>query len=137
MAALEYLESSQQVFNLEVEADHEYLVGQSAVRVHNTYDEGVPSRGYDRPEVETRSGTAVTDRRAVDDWDDFLGPDQTGIDPRDGLPDPDRIWSGDGRRSIRYGPHEMGSRPNRQHYHRETWSEEGVRNELQRVQRTR
>ncbi|MDD9941113.1 MAG: hypothetical protein OXU20_08755, partial [Myxococcales bacterium] len=94
-----------------------------------------PSRGYDRPELETKSGKAVSARHATDDWDGFLGTGQTNIDPRDGLPDPDRIWSADGRRSVRYGPHEMGSKPNKHHYHKETWSPGQVHNELQRVQK--
>ena len=97
---------------------------------------GLKSRAYDRPEVEIKSGTPVKDRDAIDDWDDFLGPNQTDIDPRDGLPDPDRIWSGDGKRSIRYGEHEMKSKPNKHHYHKETWFDDHVENVLQRVQRT-
>ena len=95
------------------------------------------SRTYDRPEIERPSGKAVKDTDAVEDWDDFLGSDQTDVDPRDGLPDPDRIWSTDGKRSIRYGEHEMNSTPRKQHYHKETWHEDSVENELQRVQQTK
>ncbi|MEM6406532.1 MAG: RHS repeat-associated core domain-containing protein, partial [Pseudomonadota bacterium] len=91
------------------------------------------SRGYDRPETETRSGTSVKQKDAVDKWDEFLGPDQTNIDPRDGLPDPDRIWSTDGKRSIRFGEHEMNSKPNKLHYHQETWYDDKVENVLQRI----
>lgn len=91
-----------------------------------------PSRGYDRPEIETKSGKAVKESEVTKDWDDFLGQKQTKVDPRDGLPDPDRIWSADGQRSIRYGDHEMGSKPSKQHYHRETWYDTHVDNDLQR-----
>lgn len=33
-----------------------------------------------------------------------------------------RIVSADGTRSIRFGNHEMGSSPNKFHYHEETWA---------------
>ena len=36
--------------------------------------------------------------------------------------DPNRIVSADGTRSIRYGNHEMGSKPTKHHYREETWS---------------
>jgi len=93
------------------------------------------SRPYDRPEIEVKSGKAVRAQGATEDWDDFLGPNQTNIDPRDGMPDPDRIWSKDGQRSVRFGGHEMDSSPSKFHYHRETWEAGQVTNELQRVQR--
>lgn len=92
------------------------------------------SAPYDRPEIETKSGKAVKSKDAVKDWEDFLGPDQTNIDPRTGMPDPDRIWSADGKRSIRFGKHEMDSKPNKAHYHKETWHDDHVENVLQRVQ---
>jgi RHS repeat-associated protein len=108
--------------------------GPGSARTAAALPDSLPSRGYDRPSIETKSGRAVRARDATDDWDEFLGADQTGIDPRDGLPDPDRIWSEDGTRSIRYGEHEMRSRPRRSHYHRERWDNDLVENELQRVQ---
>jgi RHS repeat-associated protein len=111
-------------------------VGKEAGALGNATKCPTRTRGYDRPEIETRSGRAVKDTGAVGDWDDFLGPNQTNIDPRTGQVDPDRIWSADGNRSIRYGEHEMNSAPNKQHYHRETWHETHVENELQRVQQT-
>ena len=119
----------------------EMLPGQSEEPLQNMHRAGrrsdvPPSRPYDRQQTEVRSGVAVTDRRATDDWDEFLGPAQTNIDPRDGMPDPDRIWSEDGTRSIRFGDHEMNGTPNNTHYHRETWTDEEVHNELQRVQQT-
>lgn len=79
----------------------------------------------------------MKDRLATDDWDQFLGPDQTNVDPRDGFPDNDRIWSSDGQRSIRYGEHETTGNPNKHHYHRETWFDTYVENILQRIQATK
>ena len=118
---------------------HTFFVGEDGVLVHNckspTASVVKNSRGYDRFENETKSGKAVREKNVVDDWDDFLGKDQTNIDPRDGLPDPDRIWSADGTRSIRYGAHEMGSSPTKHHYHKETWHPTHVDNVLQRIQR--
>lgn len=56
-------------------------------------------------------------------WDEFLGPgEHTNLHPRTGLPDPNRIVSEDGTRSIRLGNHEMGSGPTKFHYHEETWT---------------
>jgi hypothetical protein len=133
---VEELAGEQIVYNLEVPRRH-YLVGREAGVVAHNGCGRLPSRGYDRPEVETKSGSAVRETEATDDWDDFLGPGQTDIDPRDGVPDPDRIWSEDGTRSIRYGDHEMNSTPNKHHYHRETWHADHVNNVLQRVQQPR
>jgi RHS repeat-associated protein len=95
----------------------------------------IKSRDYDRPMIHTYSGNAVRQKDALNDWNEFLGPNQTNIDPRDGLPDPDRIWSVDGKRSIRFGAHEYNSKPSKLHYHRETWYSDRVENVLQRVQK--
>jgi hypothetical protein len=98
-------------------------------------DPALASRPYDRLEIETSSGKAVRAKDATKRWDEFLGKEQTNIDPRDGLVDPDRIWSADGTRSIRFGNHEMNSSPNKFHYHEETWYGDRVANVLQRVQK--
>ena len=128
-------------YNLTVADFHTFFVkapeanDNDAVWVHNTVcDVDLASRAYDRPFIETKSGQAVRQRNALTDWDEFLGPGQTNIDPRDGLPDPDRIWSADGMRSIRFGPHEMNSGQRKLHYHKETWRDYVVENVLQRVQ---
>lgn len=71
---------------------------------------------------------------ATNEWDRHLGSDQTNIDPRDGLPDPDRIWSGDGARSVRFGAHEVSGNANKWHFHLETWYPDRVENVLQRIQ---
>lgn len=106
-----------------------------ATRRHVAANGGTPpSRSYDRPSVETKSGKAVKAEDVTDEWDRFLGPGQTNIDPRDGLPDPDRIRSADGSRSVRFGSHEVSGSPNKWHFHYETWSPNLVENVLQRIQ---
>jgi len=72
---------------------------------------------------ETYSNKTIKTEDVTTQWDDFLGSGaHTNIHPRTGLPDPDRIVSVDGTRSIRFGKHEMGSSPTKQHYHEETWT---------------
>jgi hypothetical protein len=44
------------------------------------------------------------------------------------MPDPDRIVSADGKRSIRYGNHEMNSKPTKHSYHEEIWTLEPINN---------
>ena len=42
----------------------------------------------------------------------------------------------DGKRSIRFGEHEMGGMGTRRfHYHKETWYDDYVINEVQRIQK--
>ena len=73
--------------------------------------------------AERTAAQALKPSEAVARWDDFLGKGPTtNTHPRTGLPDPNRIVSADGARSIRFGPHEMGSSPTRFHFHEETWS---------------
>ena len=60
-------------------------------------------------------------------WEDFLGPGEpTNVHPRTGGVDADRLVSPDGSRSIRYGSHEMNSKPTKHHYHEETWAYDPV-----------
>ncbi|MBM7440948.1 putative T7SS-secreted protein [Streptomyces sp. HB132] len=62
-------------------------------------------------------------QHAMAEWEEFLGEGPyTNIHPRTGLPDPDRLVSADGTRSIRLGDHEMNSKPTRFHFHKETWT---------------
>lgn len=44
------------------------------------------------------------------------------------MPDADRIFSNDGTRSIRYGNHEMNSKPTKHHYHEEIWTHDKEKN---------
>ncbi|HFT7229877.1 TPA: RHS repeat domain-containing protein, partial [Enterobacter chengduensis] len=85
-----------------------------------------PGQGYHN---ETYAPKAVKPEDALNLWDDFLGPvPHTNTHPRTGLPDPDRIVSADGKRSIRYGNHEMNSKPTKHHYHEEIWTLDSVNN---------
>ena len=86
----------------------------------------IPGRGYHK-EVYANKPVKVTE--AVDKWEDFLGPGEyTDIHPRTGLKDPDRIFSADGKRSIRFGSHEMNSKPSKFHYHEEVWTYDPINN---------
>ena len=77
---------------------------------------------YDRLEVEMYSGKSVRPNNATDDWDNFLTLNQTDINPFIGQRSPDRIWSADGTRSIRFGDHEMSGMGTKNfHYHKESW----------------
>nr|WP_219999523.1 RHS repeat-associated core domain-containing protein [Snodgrassella alvi] len=81
--------------------------------------------GYSK---ETRAQKPVKPENAVQKWDEFLGPGPySNKHPRTGVPDPDRIVSADGKRSIRYGQHEMNSKPSKHHYHEETWTYDPVK----------
>ncbi len=140
--SLNDLHRREATYNFTVDEFHSYHVSQDRVLVHHQDEivceltgEGVVTKsgGYDRPEIETKSGVSVKQEGAVDRWDYFLGSNQTNIDPRDGLPDPDRLWSADGKRSIRFDEHEMNSKLNKMHYHQETWHADKVENVLQRI----
>ena len=86
----------------------------------------IPGRGYHK-EVYANKPVKVTE--AVDKWEDFLEPGEyTDIHPRTGLKDPDRIFSADGKRSIRFGSHEMNSKPSKFHYHEEVWTYDPINN---------
>ena len=132
---VEKLDKPVKVYNFEVADWHTYFVSDIGVLVHNTCmmeNEGVrqadniPGRGYHK-EVYANKPVKVTE--AVDKWDEFLGPGEyTDIHPRTGLKDPDRIFSADGKRSIRFGSHEMNSKPSKFHYHEEIWTYDPINN---------
>jgi hypothetical protein len=62
----------------------------------------------------------VKPQDATKKWEEFLGEGEySNIHPIKGTPDPNRIFSADGKRSIRFGNHEMGSKPTKHHYHEE------------------
>ena len=80
------------------------------------------SRESGMMEIETRDRVPLGPNQVVDEMNQFLGPvPHSDINPQTGVRDMNRIFSADGQRSIRYGQHEMSSRPTRQHYHEETW----------------
>ena len=92
-----------------------------------------PKMGY---HIETYANKPVKPQETVRKWDEFLGPGpHTNTNPRTGTPDRDRIVSSDAKRSIRYGSHEMNSKPSRHHYHEETWTLE-LKNNTMNVDNT-
>ena len=85
-----------------------------------------PVRGY---HIETIASKPVEPQDAVNEWEGFLGNGPyTDKHPRMGLSDPDRLVSADGKRSLRYGSHEMNSSPTRHHHHEEVWTYDSVNN---------
>ncbi|SDO88891.1 RHS repeat-associated core domain-containing protein [Pseudomonas reinekei] len=79
----------------------------------------IPSAGYHK---EVFADKPVKPQEATSKWEEFLGEGPyTNKHPRTSTPDPDRLVSADGTRSIRYGAHEMGGNPSKHHYHEERW----------------
>ena len=80
------------------------------------------SKVINEPEIKFTNQIKYSE--ATKRWDDYLGPNQTNINPRTGKPDPDRIFSADGTRSVRFTEtHEMPSmNTTKAHYHEETWT---------------
>jgi hypothetical protein len=77
----------------------------------------------EQPEI---FGKPVPKAQATDQWDKYLesGP-RTNTHPRLGTPDPDRIVVQTGPnswKSIRFGKHEINSKPTKFHYHEEMWT---------------
>ena len=105
------------MWDITVAGAHSFFVGSGAVLVHNCG----PAGGYRYPEGK---GPPVGMSEGTTPWEDFLGDGPyTNFHPRTGLPDPDRIVSADGTRSIRFGSHEMNTNPI--HYHEEFWGDQG------------
>ena len=81
-------------------------------------------------------------KEVLNRWEEFLGTEPyTNVHPRTGLPDPDRIFSADGKRSIRFGKHEINSSLEKFHYHEEIWdidlteNKVNVQNKVVRIQK--
>ncbi|MFC8797611.1 polymorphic toxin-type HINT domain-containing protein [Promicromonospora sp. NPDC057138] len=115
------------VYNFHVETHSNYYVyaGSLPVLVHNAGHTTGAVNKANAPvkEVETYAPKPVKPGDAVERMNNFLGEGQhTNIHPRTGQPDPHRIVSEDGQRSIRFGPHEMNSGPTKFHYHEESWA---------------
>jgi hypothetical protein len=71
---------------------------------------------------ETKMPNAIKSTEVIKSWDEWLGSNTTNVNPRTGLVDPDRIFSVDGTRSIRFGNHEMNSLGTpKGHFHYEKW----------------
>ncbi len=93
-----------------------------------TQDVTGAAQGYHN---ETYASSRVKPEDVVAQWKAFLGSEPYGnIHPRTGSADPERLVSNDGKRTIRYGSHERTSKPNKHHYHEETWTYDAVNNKL-------
>ena len=80
---------------------------------------------------ETKASQQIKTTDVTDYWDNYLGSDQTNINPRTGQVDADRIFSADGTRSIRFGNHEMNSMGTTKfHFHEETWIYDPIADEM-------
>ncbi len=89
---------------------------------------------------EVKAPNAIKSTNVTGSWDSYLGKNTTNINPRTGAVDPNRIFSADGTKSIRFGSHEMGSMGTpKGHFHYETWMYDAatdtmtVTNTLQRI----
>lgn len=94
---------------------HKVAKGHNAPHVPN------PKTGVvTHPEIKAPNQMKVSD--VTDYWDEFLGDNQTNINPITGKADNNRIFSADGTRSIRFGNHEMRSMgTSKFHFHQEEW----------------
>lgn len=105
----------QTTYNFEVEDFHTYYVG-SGVLVHNL------NCNTKTKTIETKAPTQMKSEYAVDAWNEYLGPNQTDINPLTHKNDPNRIFATDNNRSIRFSSHEMNSiGTTKAHFHFETW----------------
>ena len=72
---------------------------------------------------ETKAGFQVKSSEVVEYWNEYLGDNQTNVNPYNGVVDKDRIFSEDGLRSIRFGTHEMNKiGTTKFHFHQENWN---------------
>ena len=89
---------------------------------------------------EVKAPNAIKSTEATNAWNNYLGSNTININPRTGLADPNRIFSADGTKSIRFGNHEMQSLGTpKGHFHYETWIYDAatdamtITNTLQRI----
>lgn len=89
---------------------------------------------------EVKAPNAIKSSEVTNRWNSYLGENTTNINPRTGQVDPNRIFSADGTKSIRFDSHEMNSMGTPKfHYHEETWTYDAVNdtmtvtNTLQRI----
>ncbi|WP_017417220.1 RHS repeat-associated core domain-containing protein [Clostridium tunisiense] len=89
---------------------------------------------------EVKAPNVIKSSEVTGNWENYLGGNTTNINPRTGQVDPNRIFSADGTKSIRFDSHEMNSMGTTKfHYHMETWTYDAVNdtmtvtNTLQRI----
>lgn len=72
---------------------------------------------------ETKAPNAIKTSEVTNSWDNYLGSNTTNIHPITGKPDPNRIFSSNATKSIRFGNHEMNSvGTTKAHFHYEAWN---------------
>lgn len=98
----------------------------------------VNTKVINAPEV--KAPNAIKSSEVTNRWNSYLGENTTNINPRTGQVDPNRIFSADGTKSVRFDSHEMNSMGTPKfHYHEETWTYDAVNdtmtvtNTLQRI----
>jgi hypothetical protein len=76
---------------------------------------------------EVKAPNAIKSTNVTNAWDNYLGKNTTDINPKTRMADPNRIFSADGTKSIRFGNHEMGTMSTpKGHFHYETWTYDAV-----------
>ena len=107
-----------------------YGVGSGAGRsLYNSKGDLSPGKAQKKsakPEIvkhtEVKAPTQINASEVTNRWDNFLGKMQTNRNPYTGKIDPNRIFSMDGTKSIRFGQHEMNSMlTTKFHFHEEKW----------------
>jgi hypothetical protein len=119
------------VHNLTVNDLHTFHIasGHHTPLTHNCGSRATNTARPNIVETETIASRPLKPTEATQRWAEFLGEGpHTNIHPRTGQVDPNRIVSADGTRSIRMGPHEMGSKPTKFHFHEETWGFDATSN---------
>ena len=78
---------------------------------------------------EVKAPTQVKVSEVTNYWDNYLGANQTSVNPIKGTIDNNRIFSSDGSRSIRFGNHEMQELDStKAHFHQESWVYDSLSN---------
>ncbi|EGD48650.1 hypothetical protein Cpap_3073 [Ruminiclostridium papyrosolvens DSM 2782] len=81
--------------------------------------------------AEVKAPNAIKSSEVTNRWNSYLGENTTNINPRTGQVDPNRIFSADGTKSVRFDNHEMNSMGTPKfHYHEETWTFDPVNNTM-------
>ena len=81
---------------------------------------------------EVKAPTQVKASEVTNYWDNYLGTNQTSINPIKGTIDNDRIFSSDGSKSIRFGNHEMNELGStKAHFHQESWVFDSINNTVE------
>lgn len=119
---------------------HDQLLIDIATQFPHLKSAESPRLGY-TPTDETSSNTQEKAENVINNWHAYLG---AGIKTKNiqNIEDPNRLFSDDNKKSIRFSEHERGSiGTTKAHYHKETWrhplvagGQGEVDNQIQRIQ---